>query len=91
MPNCPNCDEPAKSTWTHCPSCGANLKKKTYSEEDDPLAAIKERQDKMDEFLTEKFPDDLENAEETDDTEEHERTKPRKKSVAKKKRRTLFG
>lgn len=33
---CPNCDGNVRSSWTHCPHCGANLKEKKFNKDDDP-------------------------------------------------------
>lgn len=88
MPKCPNCEALVKASWSHCPDCGSDVKEGRYSSEDDPLEKLKARQDAMDEFLTEKFPEDLENAEEDPNEPAPVR---RKKAVAKKKRKTLFG
>ncbi len=37
---CPNCDANVRSDWEHCPKCGANLQKRTYSKDDDPTKRI---------------------------------------------------
>jgi hypothetical protein len=90
MPNCPNCQEAVNAKWSHCTACGANLKERHYSASDDPQEKLTERVNKIDEFLTEKFPEDLENADTNDDPTDNEPPR-RKKAAAKKKRRTLFG
>ena len=87
MPQCPSCEEPVKANWTHCPACGANVKDRHYSKDDDPLEKLNAKVDAMDEFLTDKFPEEVENAEEDNANERRNR----KKAAAKKKRKTIFG
>jgi transcription initiation factor IIE alpha subunit len=82
MPACPNCQANVNAKWTHCPECGANLKEKTYSSDDDPIDKLQKRVDKMDEFLTDKFPED------SDDADKKNKPKPASKPA---KRKTLFG
>lgn len=82
MPQCPGCQEAVNAKWSHCPHCGTNLQKRTYSSDDDPLEKLKSKVDKMDEFLTEKFPEDP-NAPKDDD--------PKPPNKPAKRRKTLFG
>ena len=94
---CPNCQGMVSKKWKACPACGVNIKTGKFNSEvdDDPVDAIKklqERQDKMDEYLTDKaIEEGAFDPDENDDEEKPKgKVKPAKKSVSK-KRRTLFG
>jgi len=51
MPACPNCQESVKAGWSHCPHCGADLEKKSFNKDDDPIKKINERVKKVEEHL----------------------------------------
>jgi len=85
---CPNCQARVSSDWAHCTKCGADLKRRKYSQEDDPIERLNKKFDDINEFLTEKFPEENENAEDEENVDEPQ---PRRKRVAAKKRKTLFG
>jgi transcription initiation factor IIE alpha subunit len=85
MPACPNCQANVNKDWSHCPKCGTNLEDGTYSQNDDPVEKLKKKVDKIDEFLTDKFPEEDPNNEPPNEEGKH-----RKKAAAK-KRKTLFG
>lgn len=51
MPACPNCQENVKSTWSNCPHCGADLDKKSFSKDDDPLKKVNDRIGKVESYL----------------------------------------
>jgi hypothetical protein len=87
MPKCPNCATDVNAKWKHCVKCGTNLEDSTYSSDDDPLENLNNKFDRINEFLTDKFPpEDLDNNEPPTDDKNKTRKKP-----APKKRKTLFG
>jgi hypothetical protein len=95
MPKCPNCSADVNAKWKHCTKCGANLEDSTYSSEDDPIEDLRGKFDRINDYLTDKFPEDLDEGENDGtsptDNEPKPRPKPRKATAGKKKRKTLFG
>ena len=94
---CPNCRKTIDDDAAYCSKCGANVKRRRYSRDDDPLERIEAVEEKLDRLLAAVEDEDDDEEDDDDAEEESDRRKTARKAkrsgtaTDKGKRRPLFG